>query len=273
MTALYRFRYADAVLARFQELERQEIYFAPIEQLNDPMEGYKDVFWRGDSVVWHNLLRHFVLVAMVMAHRLLGGPQFGDADIRRVIFYTADDLPMPPATARQVYADLCAQFLGTTGVASLVEKLGLRTHAMRREELAHYLRALYPFFLHLFFRHPSLKEVVRTSLSDEVFQEQTDRMNRTVETLTSLRVDQVASAEGMFVAGEVFAAQQQIRLDWCKRSRRRHMQRYSHIILPAAMFERSTSFSIIPPTMPAFRGQRQTRRCGAPMVTPIAAWR
>jgi len=39
---LYRFRRADAVLDKYEELSRQEIYFSPPEELNDPMEGYKE---------------------------------------------------------------------------------------------------------------------------------------------------------------------------------------------------------------------------------------
>jgi hypothetical protein len=44
---LYRFRPADAVLDSYEELARQEI-FSTSEELNDPMAGYKDVFWSGD---------------------------------------------------------------------------------------------------------------------------------------------------------------------------------------------------------------------------------
>jgi hypothetical protein len=49
---LYHFRPVDAVLDQYEELAKQEIYFAPPEKLNDPMEGYKDVFWSGDWIVW-----------------------------------------------------------------------------------------------------------------------------------------------------------------------------------------------------------------------------
>jgi len=52
---LYRFRPVDAVLGEYEELAKQETYFAPPEKLNDPMEGYKDVFWSGDLIVWRNL--------------------------------------------------------------------------------------------------------------------------------------------------------------------------------------------------------------------------
>jgi hypothetical protein len=60
--AFYRFRRASAVLDEFQELERGTIYFAPPEELNDPMEGYKDLFWSGDVVVWRSLFKHYILV-------------------------------------------------------------------------------------------------------------------------------------------------------------------------------------------------------------------
>jgi hypothetical protein len=58
---LYRFRSTDAVLDAYEELVKQEIYFSSPEELNDPMEGYKDVFWAGDRIVWRNLLRHYLL--------------------------------------------------------------------------------------------------------------------------------------------------------------------------------------------------------------------
>jgi hypothetical protein len=57
---LYRFRSLDRLLTR-GELQNQEIYFANPETLNDPMEGFRDIFWRGDEVVWENLFRHYLL--------------------------------------------------------------------------------------------------------------------------------------------------------------------------------------------------------------------
>jgi hypothetical protein len=96
---------------------------------------------------------------------------------------------------------------------ALVGKLSGRSHPTRREELAHYLRALYPVIIHLLFAHPSLGNVVKTSLSPEAAKEQFERLNRTLEALGSLSAEQLVSAEAMFVAGEVNAAQEQIRAD------------------------------------------------------------
>lgn len=36
------------------------IYFASAEQLNDPMEGLRDIFWCGDKIVWTNLFKNYV---------------------------------------------------------------------------------------------------------------------------------------------------------------------------------------------------------------------
>jgi len=68
---LYRFRKADRLLGKDAtdseaavpgELEKLEIYFAPPEQLNDPLEGYREIYWSGDRIVWINLFRHYLLV-------------------------------------------------------------------------------------------------------------------------------------------------------------------------------------------------------------------
>ena len=48
---LYRFRSAKSLLGEYQELEQQEIYFAEPNELNDPVEGFKDMFWQGDEII------------------------------------------------------------------------------------------------------------------------------------------------------------------------------------------------------------------------------
>src|SRR5271167_3163235 len=57
---LYRFRPLEHLL-RKGELKNQEIFFAHPNQLNDPMEGLRDVFFQGDKIVWKNLLRHYIV--------------------------------------------------------------------------------------------------------------------------------------------------------------------------------------------------------------------
>ncbi|WP_083340943.1 DUF2971 domain-containing protein [Chromobacterium amazonense] len=57
---IYRFRSIENLLGENEELNKQEIYFAAPNQLNDPMEGMKDIFWQGDAIAWKNFFRHYV---------------------------------------------------------------------------------------------------------------------------------------------------------------------------------------------------------------------
>lgn len=61
MQSFYRYRSVDTFLGERQELEQQQIYFASPEQLNEPIEGFKDLYWFGDEIVWRNLLKHYLL--------------------------------------------------------------------------------------------------------------------------------------------------------------------------------------------------------------------
>lgn len=54
---LYRYRtIANALL----ELDNGTFYFAEPEELNDPIEGYIKIFWRGDKPAWEGLMKNFV---------------------------------------------------------------------------------------------------------------------------------------------------------------------------------------------------------------------
>ena len=53
----YRFRSLNNLLGKYKELENQEIYFAPPEELNDPMEGFKNIIFNGDLIVWNNFFK------------------------------------------------------------------------------------------------------------------------------------------------------------------------------------------------------------------------
>lgn len=60
MTDIYRYRSVDNLFGKYKELENQIIYFASLDQLNDPMEGLHDFVWSGDRIVWENFFRHYL---------------------------------------------------------------------------------------------------------------------------------------------------------------------------------------------------------------------
>ena len=74
---LYRIRPIRHLLGRHQELRRQKIFFAKPDALNDPMEGFRDIVWKGDEIVWANLFRNYIStlnLTVIMTHLT------GDAD-------------------------------------------------------------------------------------------------------------------------------------------------------------------------------------------------
>ena len=65
----YRLRSLDRLLGenwqendgKNGELEKQEIYFATLSELNDPMEGFSNIVFQGNSEVWHNFFKDYLV--------------------------------------------------------------------------------------------------------------------------------------------------------------------------------------------------------------------
>ena len=55
---LYRFR-SDPEFT-LDELEKNYFYFSLPNELNDPMEGFINLYWEGDKILWKNFLKHFL---------------------------------------------------------------------------------------------------------------------------------------------------------------------------------------------------------------------
>ncbi len=151
----YRFRSTAALLNGFEELERQEIYFSPPDQLNDPMEGFKNVVWRGDEILWRNLLRHYLLCLLnAYSLTMVAGSEFTPDLCRGLVRKTDEDLPDTPI--RNILASARHAFF--THAASGVFIEGFVRHALsvKRSGLTAYLLLLHPLAL----------EVVSNALAD-----------------------------------------------------------------------------------------------------------
>ena len=139
---LYRFRSTYAALDGRKELEEQHIYFAPSEKLNDPMEGYKDVFWTGDLIVWRNLLRHYLLCLLQC---FLLPPMCDNAGLKKLVFSAPENLLS--TTEKAIYQKMCEAFRGDANIQQHLEALSTRSAPVRRDELNYYLRSLHAFAL------------------------------------------------------------------------------------------------------------------------------
>ncbi|MFM0615000.1 DUF2971 domain-containing protein [Paraburkholderia nemoris] len=140
---LYRFRSTHALLDGYQELENQQIYFCPPEGLNDPLEGFKHIFWRGDHIVWRNLLRHYLFNLMqATSIACVMGQDFNSTMCAPLVHQTEHDLPQAPI--RDVHAAASREFFKDPAPEKLVVALSSRKGDIRRDELLFYLRLIHP---------------------------------------------------------------------------------------------------------------------------------
>jgi hypothetical protein len=137
----YRFRPVEALLNKFEELEKQEIYFAPVSELNDPLDGFKNIFWKGDRILWNGLLKHYLLCLMQAALEASLSPDDGAILDRISVFGTEEELQTPEL--RRLYARIRQVFFGHADIAPLSELLGNRQSRVGRNELIMYLRTMH----------------------------------------------------------------------------------------------------------------------------------
>lgn len=142
----YRFRPAASLLEGFEELERQEIFFSSPDGLNDPMEGYKNIIWTGDEIVWRNLLRHYLLCLLQTTSLvMLEGPDFKPEDCAAFVRMTDEDLPTAPI--RDMLDALRAVFFENEAVRFFIDQIAVLGLRLRQDGLRSYLRVLQPIAL------------------------------------------------------------------------------------------------------------------------------
>ena len=147
MAEFYRFRSMKYLLGEeYQELENQAIYFASSEELNDPMEDFRDIVWIGDKVVWTNLFKHYVycLHQACLLFGIAGGSRKLDAG-NISIFGRWDEMPTPQA--KTLFEDIWERCLNVPKIREIIEVLANTKRKIRYLELGYYLRRVHFFFL------------------------------------------------------------------------------------------------------------------------------
>jgi Protein of unknown function (DUF2971) len=210
---LYRYRPAHAVLGKYEELAKQEIYFSPPEELNDPMEGYKDVFWSGDGIVWRNLLRHYLLCLLkTTAMCVMAGPNFDRAVLKTMIFSAYQDLPETPV--RAIYQRACEAFIADPNIQKLIEALASRVTPLRRDELTHTLRALHPFALSVLLKQWRREGIDGFFRDLDALHTHAAAMNEAIARVAAMKPPEQEAAEVIFSASELMAAQMELIQDY-----------------------------------------------------------
>ena len=151
---LYRFRSIEALLDKYRELENQTIYFASPDELNDPMEGFRDIVWDGDKIVWTNFFKHFIHCLLISYLRLEKdgvSKELGVDDIP--ISGRWDQISTPQA--QRLFDDIWHRFINLPKMPEIVEALSNSKHKIRYRELGYYLRVI---------QHASLIEIAESCI-------------------------------------------------------------------------------------------------------------
>lgn len=143
---LYRMRSIDKLLGKYNELEDQTIYFARPDELNDPMEGFRDIYWKGDDIVWKNFIKHYLMCLN---------------DIMMLYFLTKDedlitpsDIPIfktekefPSEQYKELFDQIKNKVLNNANILFLVNALTKRKSKIRINELKFYFQTIHNFSL------------------------------------------------------------------------------------------------------------------------------
>ena len=148
MTEFYRFRSMEKLLGpSLQELERQTIFFSGPEDLNDPMEGFQDLVWNGDHIVWSNLLKNYVhCLKWTCINALVFGNEYTLEPTHIPIRLRWDTEPTPEAVELfdvvwGKVRDECELEALAKGIAGL--EYSRTKHKVRRAELLFYLHSIH----------------------------------------------------------------------------------------------------------------------------------
>ena len=158
---VYRFRSMDCLLDKYQELEKQTIYFASPDQLNDPMEGLRDIVWRGDKIVWTNFFKHFIyclLISYLRLEKAGASEELGVDDIP--ILGRWDQISTPQA--QRLFDDIWHKFLNLPKMPEVIEALASSKHKIRYRELECYLRSI---------QYGYLSQILEPSFAHELISE------------------------------------------------------------------------------------------------------
>lgn len=180
----YRFRNINSLLG-FEELQQQTIYFAPPEDLNDPMEGFRNLFWSGDKIVWKNLFKHYLLcLEHVSLLLIINGEEHHKIDTKAIpIYKTYDDFPTTEYKKLfekivMDFFDICKEF---------IEKIATRTTPIRRDELHIYLSSV----------HSIAIEIIQNVYEEKSFIPKREVIDRNLSSVLDKTITMIDTVEKM----------------------------------------------------------------------------
>ena len=142
MAEFFRFRSINALLGEYQELEKQTIYFASPEELNDLMEGFRDIVWSGDKIVWTNFFKHYVfcLHRSYLLFRIAADSIELNADSIPILHCWDEPLS---SQEQNLFNDIWNKFRNLPNTQEIIEALANTKRKIRYREIGYYLQGIH----------------------------------------------------------------------------------------------------------------------------------
>ena len=102
---IYRFRSIDALIGTHRELYRQTFYLASPDQLNDVAEDTVNVVWKGDAIIWPNLISYYwrsLAASQYTGHVFLPGYHWLPQELLEQLLASAENAATGFREARRV---------------------------------------------------------------------------------------------------------------------------------------------------------------------------
>lgn len=171
--SLFRFRSIEA-LFKWNELEKQSIFFPEPSTLNDPMEGYIDCFWQGDEIVWTNFFTHyFICLHFTHLEAILTEPNERLTKANIPVLISKSSLEKSGELAR--IQNTLSQFIDCDEIKATIGILASRNDKIRRDELLIHLDSVHVIAMKVLFNLEELNtklslanKINSDSLSDEM---------------------------------------------------------------------------------------------------------
>lgn len=157
-STLYRFRSVTNLLGDYQELEKQSIFFASPELLNDPAEGFRDIYFKGDSVLWGNLFKNYLLCVVDVALSYFYYGEAKEIEFNVATLATENDIPFE---LKDVWSAICSGFLGDKFVVLLLNNIVKYRSNVSQYELSYYISYLHPIALSCVFEQFNKAGIIR----------------------------------------------------------------------------------------------------------------
>ncbi len=159
MKRFYRFRSLNNLIGEnYNELEKQTIYFASPKQLNDPMEGFKNLVFNGDCIVYKNLFKHYLMcLERVSSLYIIAGEKHHKITSDNIpIFNSFDDFPTP--MYKELFEKISKEFFDILG--DFIDTIATRTTPIKRDELSSYFDTIHFITLEIIYRNFEEKKFI-----------------------------------------------------------------------------------------------------------------